>query len=167
MKWMTLFAPVLAMAIMDSPDHNDLRKPFFVTTLNDYVWINIFKKRQTCIGARFTPVSDDYIFFHFYDFSKNDYNFFDGTLLKIQGEQECFKMITSDRVHNNLSFCFREYDPSYYYMYVSDLTNATGFGLINSIENTTSIQKMHDIMLKHNQQPVTINIENCLLGTPP
>lgn len=150
-----------AQTKMTSPYTTKLEKPFYITAMNDYVYTHIFHQRETCIGARFSPISPEYYFFHFFDYSRN-LKFFEGTLLKHPGQDGCFHMITQDRTHNNLTLCFREHDDDYHYIYVTDVLNITGFGLVDSIINTTSKQTMYEIMQTHNQQPCIIPTSHCI-----
>jgi hypothetical protein len=78
-------------------------------------------------------------------------------------EPLCFRMITSDRVHNNLTLCFRDHNKEYNYLFINDMYNITGFGLVDSIMNYSAIQEINMIMAKYNQEPVMINMTTCLL----
>ena len=156
--WLWIVNLAGIMGISHNPTYLD--KPFYVTNVNEFVWEHILGAKQSCIMAKFIPVHNDYYFFHFSSFDQENFRFFEGTLIGIPDKKDCFTMISEHEYHNNLTFCFREYDEFMQYIYVTDVRNRTGFALVQSLQNHTSTSKVSNIITE--LHPKTFNISTTL-----
>lgn len=145
--------------IMNPVFQSDLRKPFYVS-----VSTHRSHESHTCMGGRFVPVNPDYYFFHFFSFSMHNYKLYDGVLLKMPLWNECFLVMTEEgSSHTNLTLCFRNHDENYHYIYITDLYNTTGLGLVDSVNNITLQETLYEIMQAHHTHAYRMDTSYCTI----
>jgi hypothetical protein len=137
-------------------------KQFYVSYINNYLHSNLFPNWIACLHAFFNPIDNETFFFRFGGLiDVMNYATFNGTITRTT-DPDCYNMKTSDYYNNKLYLCMKDNNKEYNYMYVTDMKQKTGFGLIDSLDSVETDDAIRTIMFQRtNGNFHKINHNNC------